>query len=534
MKLSALIALSMAGAAHAQQPASAASPTEFVVTAGTDTIAVERYTRTAAEVKSDLLIRAQGARLTFTMALAPDATVSRLETEARRANSSATDAPLQRAAVDFTHDSALVTIGDATAPSQRFATPAGTLPFINLSSAIIEQILLRARAMGGDTAEVPVFAVSGGRTVRASVQWTGSNNASITVSGVAITASVSPEGLFLGGTVPAQGVHFARVNGGVQPAASLPLPSAAPKPDYSPPPGAPYTAEEVRVPAPRAGIELAGTLTIPEHAVGARVPAVVMITGSGPEDRDEATPALPGWRPFRQIADALGRRGIAVLRMDDRGVGETPAGPPNPTSADFADDTRAALAYLRSRADIDPARLGLIGHSEGGIIAPMVAATDTALRAVVLIAGSSRTGRQISDAQVRAAIQQQLHLSGASLDSAVHANDAARDSMLAASRWARFWFDYDPIPTARKVRAPVLIVQGATDTQVSPDQAEELAAAIRAGGNRDVTVRIIPETNHLLVHDPNGSFTNYAKLTSLEVNPAVLGTISDWLSARMR
>jgi pimeloyl-ACP methyl ester carboxylesterase len=307
-----------------------------------------------------------------------------------------------------------------------------------------------------------------------------------------------------------------------------------PKADYSAPPGAPYAAEEVRVPAPKAGIELAGTLTIPEHPRGARVPAVVMITGSGPEDRDEATPVFPGYRPFRQIADTLGRRGIAVLRMDDRGVGGTPRGPSDPTSADFADDIRAALAYLRTRSDIDHHDLGLVGHSEGALIALMVGATDPALRSVVLIAGSSRTGRQISDAQVREAFQTRMHLSGAALDSAIRANEPARDAQLASSAWLRFWFDYDPRPTAKKLGMPVLIVQGATDTQVSPDQAEELAAAIRAGRNRHVNVKVIPETNHLLVHDPDGSFANYSRLKSFDVNPVVLGTIADWLAERMR
>lgn len=534
MKLSAMAALAALGTATARQPAEPAAPSEFVVTAGNDTIAVERYTRDATQVKSDLLVKAQGVRITFTMALGPDATSPRLVTEARRADSPPTAAPLQRATVAFIHDSALVTIGDAAEPSQRFAAPSGTLPFINLSSAIIEQILLRARALGGSSVDVPVFALSGGQLLHASVQWTGADAATLALGGTTIHASVAPDGKFLGGTVPTQGLRFTRVSGNG--ATPLPSPASAPtqKPDYSAPPGAPYTAEDVRVPAPEAGIELAGTLTIPEHARGTRVPAVVMITGSGPEDRDEATPALPGWRPFRQIADTLGRRGIAVLRLDDRGVGGTPAGPSDPTSADFADDIRAALAYLRARPEIDSARLGVMGHSEGAIIAPMVAATDPALRSVVLIAGSSRTGRQISDAQVRSAIQHQLHLTGASLDSAVRANDAARDVQLASSAWLRFWFDYDPIPTAKKLHMPVLIVQGATDTQVSPDQAEELAVAIRAGGNQDVTKKVIPETNHLLVHDPDGSFTNYSKLKSFDVNPVVLGAIADWLVARMR
>lgn len=531
MRLSALAALAAVGTSHVQQPAAPSAPSEFVVTAGSDTIATERVTRDASQVHSDLVVKAQGARITFTMQLAPDATVPRLVTEARAASAPESAAPMQRATIDFTNDSALVTIGDAVEPVQRFAAPAGTLPFINLSSAIAEQIFRRAKALGGSSVEMPVFAVAGGQLLQAKVHWTGADSATLELGGAIIHARVSPEGEFLGGVVAGQGVRFTRVGAGGEVAA--PTPAPAPKPDYSAPPGAPYTAEDVSVPAPKAGIELAGTLTIPEHARGARVPAVVMITGSGPEDRDEATAVFPGYRPFRQIADTLGRRGIAVLRMDDRGVGGTPSGPSDPTSADFADDIRAALSYLRTRPDIDHDDLGLIGHSEGALIALMIGATDPKLRSVVLITGSSRTGRQISDAQVREAFQSRMNLSGAALDSAIRANEPARDAQLASSAWLRFWFDYDPRPTAKKLRMPVLIVQGATDTQVTPDQAEELASAIRSGGNRDVTVKVIPETNHLLVHDADGSFTNYSKLKSFEVNPPVLGNIADWLAARM-
>ena len=536
MRFSVLAALAAVGTSHAQQPAAPAARAEFVVTAGSDTIATESVTCDATHVKSDLLVRAQGARITFTMQLAPDATVPKLVTEARPADAPASAAPIQRATIDFRNDSALVTIGDAAEPSQRFAAPAGTLPFINLSSAIVEQIFRRAKVLGGSSVEVPVFAVAGGQLLRARVQWSGADSATLELGGATIHASVSKEGEFLGGVVSAQGVRFTRVGAGSQSATPIPMPvpTATPKPDYSAPPGAPYTAEEVRVPAPKAGLDLAGTLTIPARPHGTRVPAVVMITGSGPEDRDEATPVLPGYRPFRQIADTLGRRGIAVLRMDDRGVGGTPRGPSDPTSADFADDIRAALAYLRARPDIDQDDLGLVGHSEGALIALMVGATDPALRSVVLIAGSSRTGRQISDAQVREAFQSRMHLSGAALDSAIRANEPARDAQLASSAWLRFWFDYDPLPTAKKLGMPVLIVQGATDTQVSPDQAEELATAIRAGGNRHVTVKLLPETNHLLVHDPDGSFADYSRLKSFDVSPVALGAIADWLAERTR
>src|SRR5437588_11644111 len=147
--------------------------------------------------------------------------------------------------------------------------------------------------------------------------------------------------------------------------------------DYSAPPNAPFTAEEVTVNAK--GFTLAGTLLLPKN--GARpFPAVITITGSGQQTRDEPIP-LPGlekYKPFRQVTETLASRGIAVLRVDDRGVGGSGGRDVlmTATTSDFADDTRAEVAYLRSRPEIDPQRIALIGHSEGGIIAPMVAASD--------------------------------------------------------------------------------------------------------------------------------------------------------------
>src|SRR5215470_17576683 len=175
--------------------------------------------------------------------------------------------------------------------------------------------------------------------------------------------------------------------------------------DYSAPAGAPFTAEEVTVQAN--GFTLAGTLLLPK--AGRRpFPAVIMITGSGQQTRDEPLP-LPGlkeYKPFRQIAESLAGTGIAVLRVDDRAVGgstgrDTLA---QATTSSFADDTRAQVAYLRTRAEIDPARIALVGHSEGGIIAPMVAASDPRIAAIALMAGSAKRGYEITMFQLKAAL----------------------------------------------------------------------------------------------------------------------------------
>jgi uncharacterized protein len=512
------------------------APRSFVVTRGGDTLVVERIARAGDRLDSDFLDKAHGLRISLTMTLAPDALVTRAEVTVRMAASPPDAQPVQQLTLTFEPDSVVISAGSGSpAPAQRIPAPNGVLPFLDLSVATAEQILLRARSLGGATAEVPMLAMMGGQVTSATVQWDGPDNVVLSLGGVDVHARVSATGEIIDAVVPAQNVRFAQTDALAESESSASPTSASeqPKADYSAPPGAPYDAEEVRVTNARAGISLAGTLTLPHHRAGSRVPAVVMITGSGPQDRDEATSVIPGYRPFRQIADALGRRGIAVLRMDDRGVGGSPAGPAGATSADFADDIRAALAFLRARDDIDPSRLALVGHSEGGIIAPMVAATDPALHAIVIIAGPSRTGRTVSDEQVRAALVAR-GLSGAELDAQIALNDRNREAVVAQNPWVSFWFSYDPIPTAKLVTQPVLIIQGATDTQVSPDQAEELAAAFRAGGNRDVTVRILPEINHLLVYDPNGAFGNYGKLESLSVSSIVLDEIGDWLEKQMR
>jgi len=305
------------------------------------------------------------------------------------------------------------------------------------------------------------------------------------------------------------------------------------KVDYSAPPGAPYDAIAVSVPSP-AGHTLAGTLTIPKTASREHpVAAIVTITGSGPEDRDEALPGVEGYRPFRQFADSLGRCGIAVLRMDDRGYGESTGKHKDATSADFADDIRAGLAYLRKRPEIDAKRLGLLGHSEGGLIAPLVALHEPELRGIVLLAGPSKGGREILQFQLRNLIEHDEKLTGPGRDSALAGVDARIDSLGASNAWMKYFLDYDPLATARQVKTPVLILNGATDQQVTPDQVPVLAAAFREAGNADVTAHVFPELNHLFVHDPGGFPGGYANLKNPRVEPEVVGTVVEWLVKRL-
>lgn len=307
------------------------------------------------------------------------------------------------------------------------------------------------------------------------------------------------------------------------------------KPDYSAPAGAPYTAEDVTVPTPM-GHTLAGTLTLPkgasrEHPVG----AIVTITGSGPEDRDEYI-GLPGYRPFRQLADSLGRRGIAVLRMDDRGTGASKGTFKGATSADFAQDARAGLAYLRTRPEINARSLGVLGHSEGAVIAPMVAEQEPTLRAIVLLAGVARPARSALQFQMTNNVKHDTALTGAKRDSAIAAIPTTIDSMMARDLWLKYFLTYNPAATARHVKtAAVLILTGANDQQADPTQVPEWAAAFRAAGNADVTARVVPNVSHLFAYDTNGYPGNYIKLKApIMIEPEVVGTIVDWLAQRLK
>ena len=337
---------------------------------------------------------------------------------------------------------------------------------------------------------------------------------------------------FSGGGAATETVMAAREGGRWRAAGYFIAPRQAQRPDYSAPADAPYTAMDVTVPGPGGHI-LAGTLTVPKNASG-RVPAVVLISGSGLQDRDGAIPIVPGYAFLRQIADSLGRHGIAVLRLDDRGWGASGGDVSTATTEVLATDTRAAVEWLRARAEIDPARIGLVGHSEGGIIAPMLAADDGRIAAVALLAGQGWTGRRTSDYQLRRAWTG-MGMSQAQMDSMKRVNDPLREQAAAQVPWVRFWMDFDPAPTLRRVRVPALVLQGGTDWQVAPEQADAIAAALREGGNRDVTVRVFPGLNHLFLMDPAGTpdASTYATLPSKQVPPEVLGTLADWIVERL-
>ena len=491
---------------------------------GSDTILVERVRRTA--TSADGTIVGNGMpRIALRFAIAPDQSMPTAAFDVFGPAATPDAAPLQSGSLTLRGDSAHLEVraGGVTRPLH-LATRAGALPLMNNDFIAMEQMVRIARARGIRTLTLPLFALSGGVTIDGTLELVGADSARLRIGPSVTEAAVDAAGNVVGGQLPGQGIRIVVVTGAE--AARLPYG----RPDYSAPAGAPYTAEEVTVRTP-AGHTLAGTLTRPTGT--GKVPAVVTITGSGTQDRDEYIPFAGGVRIFRQVADTLGRRGIAVLRLDDRGAGGS-GGDINGTSADFADDIRAAVAFLRARADIDGARIALVGHSEGGMIAPMVAATDPRLAAIVLMAGPASTGRAIIDDQTANLVQGDSAIPAAAKDSALRATRAQFDSTAARSPWLRYFLMYDPIPTVRRVRQPVLILQGATDQQVRPMEAERLEAALRAAGNRRVTRTVFPDRNHLFLRDPDGFPGRYARLTNPRIDGEVLGTLADWLSTTLR
>ena len=338
-----------------------------------------------------------------------------------------------------------------------------------------------------------------------------------------------------------------------------------PKPPY------PYNEEEVSFPNPEAGIKLAGTLTFPKS--NEPFPAAVLISGSGPQDRDEN---IFNHKPFKVIADHLSKNGIAVLRYDDRGKGGSTGDFAAATSLDFASDARAAVDYLKSRKEIDGRKLGLIGHSEGGLVAPMVAGKSRDIAFVVLLAGPSLTGEEIillqdslisltNGASVEK-IRKNLEI-GRKMYSILESEkdtsllkdkldrflrDAAAEKSDTAvtkeqqevgikmtiqqvtSPWFRFFLFYDPVPALRKVQCPVLALNGEKDLQVPARvNLEGIKLAVTQGGNSRIVTAMMPGLNHLFQHATTGSPTEYAGIEETFA-PEALSTINDWIHSTLR
>ncbi len=341
-----------------------------------------------------------------------------------------------------------------------------------------------------------------------------------------------------------------------------------PQRPQTPQPPFPYQTLELVIANPQAPrVQLAATLSIPTSAQP--VPAVVLISGSGPQDRDET---IAGHKPFWVIADHLSRNGIAVLRFDDRGVGESQGDHSTATSVDLASDVEAIIAHLRTHPGIDPRRLGLCGHSEGALISCMVAARDSELAFVVLLAGPGVDGEQILTSQMRqiqlaqgadpAEVTRQLSIQSVFLElsrkfsqleqaefieaaqarleplmseAERSANQAQLLATLAAAQvlnpWFRSFIDYDPADDLQRLRCPVLAITGDKDVQVVADlNMAAMKQAFAASGNQHTDVRIAAGLNHLLQPCTTGNIDEY-QLIEQTLDPSVLTAITAWILA---
>lgn len=330
-----------------------------------------------------------------------------------------------------------------------------------------------------------------------------------------------------------------------------------------PVPPFPYRSEDVYFENREAGIRLAGTFTCP--AKGRNFPAVVLITGSGAQNRDEE---LFGHKPFLVIADYLTRRGIAVLRFDDRGFAQSEGDLRTATTEDFASDALAAVEYLKTRREVNKRKIGLAGHSEGGTAAFMAAARQPAdVAFVVSMAGAGLRGDSISLMQIEDIFRQKglseevirLQLASqrkalelilgntpeyveAHIDEiAVQINpgyiildEKAKEAMRMQLRnsntpWGRFYMTHDTPEDIRAVRCPVLAVNGGKDLQVrSSAHLSAIAAALEEGGNSRFETREYPGLNHLFQHTATGAMEEYGDIEETW-SPEVLEDIAEWI-----
>lgn len=338
-----------------------------------------------------------------------------------------------------------------------------------------------------------------------------------------------------------------------------------------PQPPFPYLVEDVVFENLKAGIRLAGTLTLPQKE--GEFPAVVLITGSGPQNRDEE---LAGHKLFGVLADYLTRQGIAVLRFDDRGVGLSGGTFAGATTEDFATDVAAAVRYLKQRKEINPHHIGLIGHSEGGCIAPMVVAADPEVAFIVSLAGMGVRGeelllRQAADifkamgmpeveARKKVALNREAFgiitrypasLSNHVLDSlftqniAVLADAKPLTPMLQkqfvqqlvsqfSQPWMRYFISFNPAPYWEKVKCPVLALNGEKDLQVAPrENLEAIRTALEKGGNKQFKIVYLPGLNHLFQECQSGLPAEYAFIQQT-FSPEAMAVMAKWIQEQMR
>lgn len=302
--------------------------------------------------------------------------------------------------------------------------------------------------------------------------------------------------------------------------------------------------EEIRIDAN--GFSLAGTLSKPADAKGP-LPAVILVSGSGPTDRDETVAGIP---IFGQLAQALAEAGFAVLRYDKRGVGQSGGRVESATLGDYADDVRAAVRTLADRKDIDRRRIALVGHSEGGSLSLITASKEKRVAAVALLATIGTTGADLNMYQVTHALErssrpaderqqtlqlqrqiQQAVITGKGWE-AISVPEAVRRQ--ADTPYFQSFLTFDPARVLKDVDQPLLVVQGTLDTQVPPDHADKLAALANARKKAPTTEVVkVSGINHLLVPATTGEVDEYPRLGNVQVSPQVTTAVAAWLKTTL-
>ncbi len=331
----------------------------------------------------------------------------------------------------------------------------------------------------------------------------------------------------------------------------------------------PYKEEEVTFNNKKANVTISGTLTVPNKT--GLCPVVILISGSGPQDRDET---FYEHKPFLVLSDYLTRQGIAVLRYDDRGAGKSTGDHGTATTKDLASDALSAIEYLQTRKDINTNKIGLVGHSEGAIIAPMVANLNKKVCFIVMLGGTALPGSEVSlflaktnrgfpvqdeiayEAAIRKAIKiasSHKDLSEIKKELRIHYNEAIvpiikplfkSDTELEkvitnlieirTSPWNRYFYTYNPANELQKLKCPVLALNGNKDTQVQAKiNQQRIRNALLKGHNKDYLVNELPNLNHLFQECETGNMNEYSKIEQT-IAPFVLKQISEWILVHTR
>lgn len=325
----------------------------------------------------------------------------------------------------------------------------------------------------------------------------------------------------------------------------------------------PYKEEMVTFENKKDSITLAGTLTLPVPT-NKKPPVVILISGSGPQDRDES---FASHKPFLVLSDYLTRNGIAVLRYDDRGFGESTGNFAEGTTADFATDVLSAIDFLKTRTEIDTKKIGLIGHSEGAIIAPMVANLSKDITFIVMLAGTGTTGKEVSLTQAidyrnfpvadekayEAYIKKAIEIASSEREidivrkelNAFYQNSELLASLLPpnvdkdefienlvstrTTPWIRYFYNYNPVNEIRKINIPAFALYGSNDTQVPPKyHLQPVKDALTASKSKEYDVILLEGLNHLFQESKTGRISEYAQIEQTFA-PQALEKISTWI-----